>query len=229
MAKDFLGSYKEVLGRLKGDKAKLKEYRASRKEGQAERRAERATNRQVRQERADYAASIPAEYLNKYGSDAGSVWEADKSRQTQMAAAEQRIYNQAGATPADVQKYGSSAADIARARGLNQSALQTAQKRFEIGLPANRTAAVQESINLARSASQPATNATSIRDFYTKSFADKGNNPNVFGMKDLEHLENTGTSADDIRRIALTINRAGPLAAQRLAEKYGIKDPRFNY
>jgi len=221
MAKDFLGSYKEVLGRLKGDKEKLRQYREQRRPGREERKATREANRSV--------AGIPAEYLDKYGSDARSMWQAEQSHQAQAAAAAQRIYNEAGATPSDVQKYGSSAADIARARGLNQSALQTAQKRFEIGLPADRAAAVQESINLARSASQPATNATSIRDFYTKSFADKGDNPNVFGMKDLEHLENTGTSADDIRRIALTINRAGPLAAQRLADKYGIKDPRFNY
>jgi hypothetical protein len=221
MSKQFLGSYRNVLERLKGSKEKLRAYREQRRPGREERRAEREYNRAT--------AGIPAEYLEKYGSNAGDMWRREQLIQRATSSAVQNIYNQAGATPADVQKYGSDAADIARARNLNQSALQAAQERFQIGIPTDRSAAVQESLKQAQSASQGFKTPEAIRDFYTKSFASKGDNPNVFGMKDLEHLENTGTSADDIRRIALTINRAGPLAAKRLAEKYGVRDPRFNY
>ena len=48
-------------------------------------------------------------------------------------------------------------------------------------------------------------------------------------MKDLQSKENTGASPDEIKRVALTINRVGPLAARALATKYGIRDTRFNW
>ncbi len=93
------------------------------------------------------------------------------------------------------------------------------------GTAESRQQARRESLDLASQASQKdvvSRGQLGIRDFYTKQFAQHGNSPYVFGMKDLQHMESTGASGDEIRRTALTIGSIGPQARKRISSKYGI-------
>jgi hypothetical protein len=217
VAEDFLNRYRQLLDGMKlgRDKGRDKEARRERRQ---ERRQERRERERETARQNEYVASIPQEYLDKYGSQAGSMYTRDKiSNQHYL-----NSLSKQGITPQEAEKYGSDVLDITRANRLNQNAIASAQERLTAGSPNQRQQALQESFRLAQSAGIPTARGSeqATRDFYTKEFAKYGDNPNVFGMKDLIEMRNRGESEGDIRRIALTIGKVGPQAQKELGLGY---------
>lgn len=229
MAEDFLGSYRQLLDGMKGGRDRSPEARRERRQERRQNRRERARQREIERERqreiererarqSEYVASIPQDYLDKYGSSAGSMYERDKLANRDYLTS----LSKQGITPQEAEKYGSNVVDVTRANRLNQTAIANATERLTAGSPQQRSQALTESYRLAQSAGIPAARGSeqATRDFYTKEFARFGDNPNVFGMQDLLEMRNRGESEGDIRRIALTIGKVGPRAQKELGLGY---------
>lgn len=238
---DFLYRYRDILNNLRSskDSGNLPENLQRRKEEGLSSRQERRTA--ARRARADIVrdkaaaaaagnqyvsprdqaaniSAIPQQYIDQYGSRANDMYAAS---QVQAADLNKR-YAAVGATPQDIARYGSDAVDIARARQLNTNAINAANEALTAGSPQMRQQALDESYRIASSNSSAAAKAgkDALRQQYTKDFAQWGDNPNVFGMKDLLELRNRGESEGDIKRIALTIGKVGPQAQKALGLGY---------
>lgn len=228
-SQDFLSRYKDLLSDLRASKAGSKltaaeRQKTARQQARAGIKQDKAAAREagiVYQSPSAKAASIsaiPQSYLDKYGSEAGRMYAQEQVKQKDLA----KTYSAQGVTPQDIEKYGSSALDIVRARNLDTNRISAAKEALTAGSPEQRNQALEESYRLAQSAGIPGAKSSkeATREFYTKEFAKFGNNPNVFGMKDLLEMRNRGESEGDIRRMALTIGSVGPLAQKELGLGY---------
>lgn len=225
---DFLYRYRDVLNKLRSDKdsglSNKQERRTAARQARSGIRKDKAAAAaagNIYQSPADRAASvaaIPQEFIDRYGSQAGSMYANSQVKSADL----NKQYAAVGATQQDIDRYGSDALDVARARQLNELQKSRGLERLTAGSPEQRQQALDESYRLAQSAGIPAARGSkeATREFYTKEFAKFGDNPNVFGMKDLLEMRNRGESEGDIRRMALTIGAVGPQAQKALGLGY---------
>lgn len=179
------------------------EYRQAREQYRSDRAGERR------------AAETPSDYMDKYGSMGPDMYRADQLKQEMY---EKRTAN----IPAEYkEKYGSQAEAMFRAEELNRTQTANARETFAPGSSEQRSIAMKEAMDSARSTGgrfgqAASAGEDSLRDLYRKEYAQWGDNPDVIGLKDVQELENRGYSGGDIRRIGLTVGSVGPKARERI-------------
>jgi hypothetical protein len=131
-------------------------------------------------------------YYQKYGSQAESMRQRDVQASNHYS-----------------ERFGSQGRDVAARDALARRDAQRVAARQEFMAPS----AVQRQ----QAAEETRARGGSVKpEDYRKVFASHGDDPNVFGWKDLEHWRNVGESDGDIRRIALNVGLVGPRVRREL-------------